>query len=219
MDSVGILGYFSIGFFCGFGHCIAMCHPFVLYISGRFVGDKKGYRPLFAPHILYNFGRIFTYTALGAAAGLAGDFLTFTGNFMGIQKASGILAGAFLLIYGSLLLFGFDLMVRLESKTFSGRIMNVIKKIQPKGPFLTGLILGFIPCGPLYGALIGASASGSAPVGAAMMFMFGAGTLSAMLLAAVFGNFIMKKRGLFRFLSGALLAGMGVWFIYASFTF
>ena len=41
-----ILGHFLVGFAGGFGHCILMCHPFVLHISSIFSSGNSGYRIL-----------------------------------------------------------------------------------------------------------------------------------------------------------------------------
>jgi sulfite exporter TauE/SafE len=56
--------------------------------------------------------------------------------------------------------------------------------------FLIGILNGFLPCGLVYVALAGAIASGDAISGAAVMILFGLGTVPAMFAASVFGKFI-----------------------------
>jgi sulfite exporter TauE/SafE len=56
--------------------------------------------------------------------------------------------------------------------------------------FLIGILNGFLPCGLVYVALAGAIASGDAISGAAVMILFGLGTIPAMFAASVFGKFI-----------------------------
>jgi len=56
--------------------------------------------------------------------------------------------------------------------------------------FLIGILNGFLPCGLVYVALAGAIASGDAISGAAVMMLFGFGTVPAMFSATVFGKFI-----------------------------
>ncbi|QAR32480.1 sulfite exporter TauE/SafE family protein [Geovibrio thiophilus] len=214
MQNLDLLGFLSLGFFGGFGHCIGMCHPFVLYISGRFVGGNRGYSKMYAPHLKYNLGRSVTYAVMGAAAGALGNIATLAGNMAGIQKTSAVFAGVFLILYGLLSFFGYNLLNKLENRFAAEKIMNLIKRIQPKTAFGSGLVLGLIPCGLVYGALIAASASANAAKGAFSMFLFGIGTITAMMLAAVFGNFIMGRRGIFNLLSLILLICMGVWFIW-----
>ncbi len=56
--------------------------------------------------------------------------------------------------------------------------------------FLIGILNGFLPCGLVYVALAGAIASGNAISGAAVMILFGLGTVPSMFAASVFGKFI-----------------------------
>lgn len=219
MLTLDYLGYFLVGFTGGFGHCIGMCHPFVLYVSGRFVGDKTGYSNLFVPHLKYNIGRTVTYALMGAAAGFFGGIVNIAGNLENIQKISAVIAGIFLIVYGLLSIVGYNILNKLENKVAAEGAMNFIKKFQPKGAFATGLILGLLPCGLLYSVLIGSTSSGSAFSGMIAMTMFGIGTMFALMTTSVFGNFIMKKRGIFNVLSLFLLVGMGIWFIYSGLTF
>ncbi|MGE4317914.1 MAG: sulfite exporter TauE/SafE family protein [Deferribacterales bacterium] len=215
MEELTYLGFLSMGFSVGFGHCLGMCHPFVLYISGRFVGDKKGYRPLFLPHIMYNLGRITTYALLGLIAGFAGNMVQTVGSLMGIQKAAAVFAGLFLIIYGLFAFAGYNFMNKLESKFGRLNIADKIKRLQPKTPYITGVVLGFLPCGPLYGMIIASASTADALRGMVSMVLFGTGTMAALLLASVFGNFLMAKRGLFNMLSLIIMTAMGIFFIWS----
>jgi sulfite exporter TauE/SafE len=51
---------------------------------------------------------------------------------------------------------------------------------DPIGPFLAGVLTGFLPCGLVYAMLALAAASGSLAAGAAVMGAFGVGTLPIM---------------------------------------
>lgn len=215
MQDVTFIGFLTLGFSVGFGHCLGMCHPFVLYISGRFVGDKRGYKPLFLPHIKYNLGRVTTYTMLGAVAGFAGNVLETVGNLAGIQKGAAIFAGVFLIVYGLFAFAGYNFMNKLESKFGRLNIAEKIKKLQPKTPYITGLVLGFLPCGPLYGMIIAASSTADALRGAFSMLLYGTGTMAALLLASVFGNFLMKRRGTLNIISLVIMTAMGVFFVWS----
>jgi sulfite exporter TauE/SafE len=214
MQNYDLIGYFSIGFFGGFGHCLGMCHPFILYVSGKFVGNTKGYKHLLLPHIFYNLGRITTYVILGIFAGLIGNIAEFAGNLMGIQKVASIIAGIFLLAYGILSFTGYNLLNKFEQQFAVNKIMCLIKKFQPKHSYTTGLLLGLLPCGLIYGVLIAASSTANILKAAIGLFLFGLGTMFAMMTASIFGNFLMKKRNIFNFLSLILLTFMGCYFIY-----
>ena len=67
-----IIGHFLIGFTGGYGHCILMCHPFVLHISSAFSTNNAGYKILI-PNLFYNIGRTFTYSIMGAIIGGLGS--------------------------------------------------------------------------------------------------------------------------------------------------
>lgn len=215
MSELTYIGFLTMGLSVGFGHCIGMCHPFVLYISGRFVGDKKGYGNLFIPHIKYNLGRVTTYAFLGLMAGLAGDLMQVVGRLIGIQKGAAILAGVFLVLYGLLSFIGYNFMNRLENKLAGGAFVNRLKKIQPKSPYITGIVLGFLPCGPLYGMIIASASTADAGRGLLSMLLFGLGTAAALMATSVFGNYLMARRGFFNILSLIIMVCMGVFFIWS----
>jgi hypothetical protein len=215
MEELTYLGFLTMGFSVGFGHCIGMCHPFVLYVSGRFVGEKKGYSALFVPHIKYNLGRIITYSFLGLIAGFAGDIMQVVGRLMGIQKGAAIVAGIFLVLYGVLSFIGYNFMNKLEHKLAGGTLFSRLKKFQPKSALATGLVLGFLPCGPLYGMIIASASTASASRGFLSMFLYGLGTSVAMMATSVFGNYLMSRRGFFNLLSLVLMVCMGAFFIWS----
>jgi sulfite exporter TauE/SafE len=215
MDELTLFGFLLMGVSVGFGHCIGMCHPFVLYISGRFVGGSKGYKSLFLPHIAYNLGRVTTYSFLGLIAGFAGDLMQIVGSLAGIQKAASVAAGVFLVLYGVFAFAGYNFMNKLEHRLAGGALVSRIKKFQPKSPYLTGVVLGFLPCGPLYGMIIASASSASAFRGFFSMMLFGIGTSAALLTASLFGNYLMSRRGFFNLLSLILMVCMGIFFIWS----
>ena len=66
----------------------------------------------------------------------------------------------------------------------------LFKKGTFSAMFLIGIFNGFLPCGLVYVALAGAIASGDAITGAAVMILFGLGTVPAMFAATVLGKYI-----------------------------
>ena len=59
--------FLTTGFTVGFGHCIGMCGPLVVSLSLNLKGKH-----LLLPHLLYNTGRVITYTVLGGIMGATG---------------------------------------------------------------------------------------------------------------------------------------------------
>lgn len=210
-----IFSHFLIGFFGGFGHCVLMCHPFVLHISSVFSDNNAGYKILI-PNFFYNFGRTITYTILGAIAGGLGSIATYAGqNFLNIQKLAALIGGSILIIFSIMYFFNvnsFNLLAKFK-------ITNILNKYKPNNPFYYGLLLGFLPCGLSMGAIIGTISTGSLYVGALMMIAFGIGTSIAMMILAILGSYIMKYVKYFKHITSVLLFIMGIYFIYQGLTF
>lgn len=215
MQHLDLIGFLSLGFFGGFGHCIGMCHPFVLYISGRFTKGELGYINLLKPHFSYNIGRILTYSILGLLAGFLGDIAEMAGGMLGIQKSASVIAGIFLILYALLSFGGYNLLNKFENKVAADKVMGIIKRVQPKRSFTTGMLLGLLPCGLLYSALIAATSLGSMYKAGVAMALFGFGTMIALMITAVFGNYFMSRRGIFNILGLILLLIMGAYFVWS----
>ncbi len=103
------------------------------------------------------------------------------------------------------------------------------KELKKKTPdtFLTiGFLNGFLPCGLVYMALLGAIATGSALKGSLYMFVFGIGTIPLMTTAIYFSRFlsgvvrkkIQKAIPIFLVIIGFLfiLRGLGLGIPYIS---
>ncbi|MGA1862629.1 sulfite exporter TauE/SafE family protein [Deferribacter thermophilus] len=214
-----IFSFFALGFLGGFGHCIGMCHPFVLYISNNFHKQSNNYFIFLKPHILYNLGRISMYSFLGLLTGLLGGIANLAGNIIGLQKLSAIIAGIFLISYAVLIMLKSNYLITLEEKFTNTTFTNFLKKLQPKNPFTFGLILGLLPCGLLYSALIASTGKGDILASMLSMLSFGIGTSIALLVLAIFGNLIRKFQKIFNILSIILMLGMGLFFIYSGIKF
>lgn len=210
-----IFSHFIVGFAGGFGHCILMCHPFVLHISSTFADSNSGYKILI-PNFFYNAGRTITYAGMGAVAGGLGSIATYAGqNFLNIQKFAALVGGAVLVLFAVMYFFNlssFNFLAKLK-------IMNKIKKFKPNNPFFYGLLLGFLPCGLSMGAIIATVPSGSWYTGALMMTAFGIGTAVALMILAVLGSYIMKYVKYFKHVTAILLFIMGIYFIYQGIIF
>lgn len=215
-----ILSLISLGFFGGFSHCIGMCGPFVLtQVSNRLqktpLENFSDFQKLKNLALLpYHAGRITTYSFLGFFCSF------FTKN---IQEFSGFrfLSALFLffasLFFLSLFLerdFPRDFTLRFKSKNIKNfwLFQKISKKLltnlfqDPRGfrGYFLGLILGFIPCGLLYGAFA-ISAVISSPILAAVgMFFFGIATFPSLFFTAC-GGFFLTKLPEFKFIAKAVI--------------
>lgn len=200
----------EIAFFIGlFGsvHCIGMCGPLAFSIPSihtqwwRVVMDK----------VIYNLGRLLSYTLLGFLIGLLGRQLW----LLGLQQGVSILSG--LLIMGA----GFSRILKLRFAQ-SRRLTKVLQPLNKliayalqhqAGHLIVGILNGFLPCGFVYIALVGAVNTGTPGASAAYMFWFGFGTFPLMLAATVSSGFVgpVLRRRINKGIP-YLMVCLGIWF-------
>ena len=158
-------------------HCIAMCGGINLSQSVGTADDSRGSlkRPL-----LYNLGRVISYTVIGGIVGGMGSVLFVSAAV----KGAIMLVAAVFMILMSLSMLGWLpwwLVPRLPAKLSS----RAGKTKQGKGPFVVGLLNGLLPCGPLQAMQLYALSTGSVLLGALSMLLFSLGTVPLMLGAGL----------------------------------
>jgi sulfite exporter TauE/SafE/copper chaperone CopZ len=168
--SLGLI--FTLGLLTGF-HCVGMCGGFVLSYTAE---DARAGRPPLLSHFFYGAGKTLSYTAIGAGFGWLGAFIAFTPMLRG---AAGILAGAFLIVFGLNMLGLFAPLRRFRLGLPAPLRAFVEREASGRQrPFAIGLLNGLmIACGPLQAMYVMAAGTGSALEGAKMLFAFGVGTL------------------------------------------
>lgn len=181
-----ILSALAVGLF-GSAHCIGMCGPIAIALP---LAESNVFN-FVAGRILYNIGRIFTYSFLGALFGLLGSRIVIAG----FQQFATIILGLMILL---VVLTPFKYKAKITQHKLVQKISIPIKsgigELFKQGTipsmFLIGVLNGFLPCGLVYIAIAGAIASGDAISGMLYMILFGAGTFPAMFAATIFGRFI-----------------------------
>ena len=180
------LGFlFVIGLLTSF-HCISMCGGINLSASmPKHPGDSK-----LIPGLLYNLGRVVSYTILGAVIGALGSAVSFSSGSKGFIA---IVAGVFMIVMGLNMLNIFPSLRKINPRIplFLRKFAKTEKK--GKGPFVVGLLNGFIPCGPLATMQIYALGTGSVLRGALSLFFFSLGTVPLMLGLGVLGAYLGGK--------------------------
>ncbi|MEM6263148.1 MAG: sulfite exporter TauE/SafE family protein [Bacteroidota bacterium] len=170
-------------------HCVGMCGPIALALPG------KGSRNQLLPgRVLYNFGRVVTYSMLGLMWGILGEGVAMAGYQQGFSIAIGVM-----------LLLGLLFSLNLEQKFFSIPVMDkmlirlkmrlgkLLKVNTHSSLFSIGLLNGLLPCGFVYLALAGALTAGDALDGMAFMTLFGLGTFPLMLATSLAGSLIKPQ--------------------------
>ena len=212
----------ATGFAVGFGHCIGMCGPIVVSLSL----NLKGERTLFS-QLLYNGGRITTYTILGGLMGLTGSFTTVASHMSAFQRTALILAGI-IIIFMALSMSGWIPLGRIFRDEYNPRgfVSKGFKRLSVhKSPFAyypVGLLLGLLPCGPVYAALIAAAGAGMEAtnsaqgvlVGAGLMLGFGMGTVPALLIVGKLAGLTwLKSRKIIYEIGAVLMIAVGIYFV------
>ena len=170
------LAAFSMGLF-GSPHCLGMCGGIVTAfgLSMQHVSESKKNGLILTYHV----GRLISYALLGLIASVVGVAI-----FQSIMSNSAprIVLGAVLVLIG-LAMLGLPLFNQLEKfgMRFWQSLAPLRKKVFPIDSFgkalFAGLLWGFLPCGLVYGALMMAIAGNNIATGAALMFVFGLGTM------------------------------------------
>ena len=157
-------------------HCIAMCGG--INVSQCLSENKKfsGLSP-----VMYNLGRVVSYTVIGFVLGFAG-MLFGTGENLGVSSIIQGLIKAFAGIY--MVIMGVNMLGFVpQIKRLTFHLPNFMGKFRVKNsqPFVIGLLNGFMPCGPLQSIQLVALATGNPFTGGLSMFAFSLGTVPLML--------------------------------------
>ncbi|MEW6756060.1 MAG: sulfite exporter TauE/SafE family protein [Candidatus Latescibacterota bacterium] len=213
LQTLDLLGFLTVGVLGGFGHCTGMCTPLVLFVGRRFGGPEGRRAQAIGVQMLYSAGRLVTYAALGVAAGALGSAVELAGAVVGLQRGASVVAGAVLASYAGASLLGVSSGLARTGGPPFGRVAHRLQDRTPASPFVLGLLLGLLPCGLVYSALIAAAALGDPVRGAAGLALFGLGTMPALLGIGLADELLVRHRRLVNRLSQVLLLGMGAWFV------
>ena len=220
-------------------HCVGMCGGFVALVSvapsittigngsatgTAAVANPPWRRAVLPQQLVFNAGRIATYTLLGAMAGALGSFTSLISKTGRIQALLMISAGV-LMVGTGLALAGlmkhwsrFKANVATPQPWLARGFEHVTRLPRPMRALPLGALLGFLPCGLIYAMLAKAASSGSALLGALVMLAFGFGTVPALLLVAFFADlFSITLRDKLVRVSGVLLGALGTITLYRGF--
>jgi uncharacterized protein len=168
-------------------HCIGMCGPLALSLPL----NNNSLQAKFIGALLYNAGRIITYTLLGFLFGLIGKSVALFGFQQWLSVILGstiilllVLPKFFPVIFSNLHTGGsfFQKVRRTAGGLFSAKKKSAL--------FSIGLLNGLLPCGFVYLAIAAAVSSGQLAGSMLFMAFFGLGTLPVMWAIAFWGNFI-----------------------------
>ena len=165
-------------------HCAGMCGPIALALPRT---GKRAWREA-AERMTYQFGRVTTYTTLGAIVGIGGNAIALSGYGQTLSIVAGIvmlIALALQLLWGRELIQGHA--VNRIIAPLKRSISQLLKQHGAAAHFGIGLLNGLLPCGLVTAALLGALGTGSVSSSAIFMLGFGLGTLPVMSAISIGG--------------------------------
>lgn len=189
-------------------HCVGMCGPLSLALPVHHLPPIQKFTSL----LLYQLGRIITYSIIGLLFGLAGRRIYISGY----QQWFSIGMGVLVLTLATLYFFR----NRAIQLSFLNRFYQHVQAVMIKllksssssfGFLLMGMANGLLPCGMVYIAIASTLSFSGVIESVSFMAMFGAGTLPAMILAGYAGQLIKPVwRSGFRKLVPVFISLMGV---------
>lgn len=198
-------------------HCIAMCGGINLSqcVSYKYAEGENNRISKLKPSILYNSGRVISYTIIGGIVGALGSVISFSGAAKGIVA---IISGLFMMIMGLNMLNIFPWLRKLNPRMPKIFRKKLRSKDGKHGPFYVGLLNGLMPCGPLQAMQIYALGTGSFFSGALSMFLFSLGTVPLMfgfgalssILSGKFTNRMMKVSAVLVLVLGIFMLNRGL---------
>ena len=171
-------------------HCGPMCGPLVMGQAASRMACLSCDRMTEPNRLLaglmprYHAGRVLTYATLGAGAGLAGGGLAAV-----LQPVRAVL-----LVAASLALLTFAWGGRLAAGPSLSGLRQAFLRRAPPGGLVFGTVLGLLPCGLIYTALLAAAATCSPLWGAAGMAAFGLATVPVLAVLGITGRARVFRR-------------------------
>ena len=217
LAAISMWGAFVLGLTGGFGHCLAMCGPFVAAASladgaACGVGAGRTGRRSGVFQVAYHVGRLAMYTVLGAALGLLGEagvLSTLMGPFspVSLTRFLKLTAGAAMLLMGAFLLVAWvrgrsarlpEPTAGLASLPWFGRTVSQLARSGGWWGMPLGALMGLLPCAPLLPVELAALSTAEPLFGALTMLAFGIGTVPALAgFGAASGLIGARARGWF----------------------
>lgn len=183
-----LLSAFILGLL-GSLHCVGMCGPIALMLP---LGDSKGLKK-FVLINSYHLGRMISYGLIGFVLGSLGKGVSLFGYQQQLSIATGVLIILFALFpaLSKTSVFKAQWIYKPISAVKSA-LGQSLKKNKADTLLTIGFLNGFLPCGLVYMAMMGAMGNGSASMGALYMVFFGLGT-APLMTTLIYSTTLIKK--------------------------
>ena len=223
METISIISIITIAFLGSFDHCVGMCGGIVIAYSSTKIKSDWTKKIQAIAHLLYSFGRVTTYTILGALFGLVGGVVTFDNLTSGIFL---IITGLMMVLVGLSLMGKIKFLTILEhscskSPLYQSTFKSLLGSQSLFSFYLLGMLNGLLPCGFVYVFAITAASTGSALWGAFVMLIFGLSTIPALFSLGFFVGLFKQSnmRDLFIKLASFLVIAFGIYIAYLGYEY
>lgn len=189
-------------------HCVGMCGPLSLALPTSHLSRFRQFLSL----LVYQSGRVITYSLIGLVFGIAGRRIYISGYQRWFSIGLGVMVLALAVIYYlQKNTVHFALFNRFYSSV-QQLIGRILKKNKGLSGFLwLGMANGLLPCGLVYVAIAATLSFSELTESVSFMAFFGLGTLPAMMMVGMAGSMIKPEaRQLMRKVVPVFVTLMGV---------
>ena len=180
-----IIAAFTMGLIGSF-HCVGMCGPLALSLPI----NSDSFWSKFSGALLYNAGRIVTYSMFGFVFGVIGKSFALFGFQQWLSVMLGVIIILFIVLPKHITGFKKKNFVLNFFEQLRSSLGQLFFKKNSSSLFSIGLLNGLLPCGLVYMAAAGAVATGDIASSIFFMAFFGLGTLPIMWSVTFFGNYV-----------------------------
>ena len=187
--SAEIIGSAFIMGLVGSLHCIGMCGPLALSLPVLHKNDLSS----ISGGLIYNSGRILSYTSMGLIFGSFGNLIIAAKWQSSLSIGLGIIILLYLLFPKKYFHFSTATTLGKPFMLLRQQLGKLFQSKKLSSLLFIGVLNGFLPCGLVYLALTSAIISASPVNGAMFMLFFGLGTFPMMFATVLMGNYLNQS--------------------------
>ncbi len=187
--SAEIIGPAFIMGLAGSLHCIGMCGPLALSLP---VSHDNNLSRI-SGGLIYNSGRILSYTSMGLIFGSLGNFIIAAKWQSSLSIGLGIIILLYLLFPKKYFHFSTATTLGKPFMLLRQQLGKLFQSKKLSSLLFIGVLNGFLPCGLVYLALTSSIISASPVNGGMFMLFFGLGTFPMMFATVLMGNYLNQS--------------------------
>ena len=195
-----LVAMFVAGLIGGLSHCTGMCSPFSIALATRNYQKiepsklNEWNRAKASLVLPYHAGRISTYAFLGGVSAYISSMVSHQ-DWFGYARMAMIVVACLFFISAALSSGYLNKFIKLPYSTefFTKLSKKYFGRTDFSSTYTLGVLLGFIPCGLVYGALMVAASTAKPLFAAGAVAAFGLGTVLPLFAATYGAGFFLKR--------------------------